>query len=180
MNKIYLISEESIKKHTLVNDNVDVCYIAPAIDVAQEVDLNTAIGDKLLTKLKTLVGDNSIFEVENEKYKVLLDEYVTPYLCWLVMSSVQIAINYKMTNSGVIENYDENKNRLDYKNSQALQSQYEKYANAYGNKLKNFIVKNINDYPEYREAINYEFEEDLQLCNIFLPSDGNKCDYKYK
>lgn len=177
MEKIFLISEETIKRYTLVNDNVDGMYIQPAIEIAQNVDLNAAIGDVLLNKLKELVLTNDIFLEDYTDYRTLLDDYVTPYLCWLVMSSVQIAINYKLSNSGVIENYDENKNRLDYKNSQALQNQYEKYANAYGNKLKKYLYKNINKYPEYTMCEYYEHEEDLQLCNIYLPSLNNKNKY---
>ena len=94
--------------------------------------------------------DNDIEDILEAKYgdyKLLLDEYITPYLCWQVMTSIQIALDYKFTNSGMIDNYDERKNRLDYTHSKALSDQYQKYANAYATKLKNYLCANSNQYP---------------------------------
>ena len=86
------------------------------------------------------------------------------------MSTIQISINYKFTNSGVVEHYDDHKTRLSYEDSKALQLQYEKYANAYACKLKNFLCKNVSKYPEYTHCDNYETAEDSPLCNIYLGS----------
>lgn len=169
MKKVYLINEQTLKKYTAINDNVDGIYIQQAIDVAQELDLYNALGESLLNKLKDLVASNAILDASNDKYRTLLDKYITPYLCWLVMASIQIELNYKFTNSGMIENYDENKSRIDYKNSQALVSQYEKYASSYGNKMKVYLDKNSNLYPEYLEGCCCNGEEDLQYCDIYLP-----------
>ena len=169
MEKVLLISENTLKKYTLINDNVDSKYILPAIQITQDCDLDTLIGPVLNNKIQSLVRDNSIAQPENEHYKKLLDEYITPYLCWQVMSAVQININYKMTNSGTIINQDERKTSLDYSNARALQSQYEKYANAYATKLRNYLVKNTNLFPEYKKCENYEYSEDAQLCSIYLP-----------
>jgi hypothetical protein len=36
---IYLISEQTLKKYSLINDNIDTCYILPAIQLAQETGL---------------------------------------------------------------------------------------------------------------------------------------------
>lgn len=165
MAKVYLISEKTLKKYTLINDNVDGVYIAPAIQMAQEIDLTSLVGEDLVNKLCDLITENKIVEEEYADYKKLLDDYITPYLCWLVTANIQIAINYKLSNSGVIENYDENKNRIDYSNSTALQSQYQHYANAYANKLLDYLCDNHSKYPEYKHCDI----DDLQLCDIYLP-----------
>ena len=86
------------------------------------------------------------------------------------MSQIQIALNYKITNSGVIENQDDKKSRLDYSNSRAIQSQYEHYAAAYANKMKNFILKNVIHFPEYKKCINYEVAEDVNTSGIYFPN----------
>lgn len=164
MAKVFLISEQTIKQRTLVNDNVDGVYIAPAIEMAH-LDLTSLIGEDLVNKLCDLILDNTIADEENNDYKVLLDKYITPYLCWLITSIVQIAINYKFTNSGVIENYDEHKQRLSYNDSTALLNQYQHYANAYATKLTDYLCDNHAKYPEYKHCDT----DDIQLCNIYLP-----------
>lgn len=177
MNKVLLISEKTLKKYTLINDNVDGMYILPAIQMAQDVDLDTIIGPVLNKKLQQLVKTGDIVKSEFSNYKFLLDEYVTPYLCWQVMTNIQIAVNYKISNSGVVDNYDERKNRLDYTHSKALSDQYQKYANSYATKLKNYLCANSSKYPEYHQMENYEREEEPRLCAIFLEDDDCGCNY---
>lgn len=168
MKNVLLISESTLKKYTLINDNMDGVYILPAIQMAQDIDLDTAIGTKLCNKLKELVRTGDIAKEGYSNYKLLLDDYVTPYLAWQTMTAVQISIDYKMTNSGVIQNDDERKSHLDYKNAAALRNQYQKYANAFLTKLKNYLCANSNKYPEYFQCENYQPAEEGQLCSIYL------------
>lgn len=168
MKKVLLISEATIKKYSLVNDNVDGKYILPAIQTAQELDLENAIGPALVGKLCELVATGDITKDENINYKDLLDSYVTPYLVWQVMSSIQIGLNYKFTNSGIIGNDDERKNRLEFRNAQLLQEQYNNYANSYCNKMKNYLCHNSKLFPEYHQCVNGETENDINGCGIFL------------
>lgn len=165
MAKVFLISEQTIKQRTLVNDNVDGVYIAPMIEMAQDVDLTSLVGEDLVNKLCDLILDNSITDEVNKDYKVLLDKFITPYMCWLVTANIQIAINYKFTNSGVVENYDDHKQRLSYNDSTALLNQYQHYANAYATKLTDYLCDNHTKYPEYKHCDT----DDIQLCNIYLP-----------
>lgn len=172
MAKVLLISEETIKKNTLINDNVDGKYLLPAITTTQDVDLDNLIGTVLNKKLQDLVYNSLISLPENINYKKLLDEYITPYLCWQVMSNVQVAVNYKMTNSGVIENNDDKKSRLSYSDSKALQTQYDRYASSYATKITNYLIKNSELYPEFRKSENFQYAEDARLCDIFLEDIG--------
>lgn len=123
--------------------------------------------------------NNDITDPRYSDYKLLLDEYITPYLCWQVMNSIQIALDYKFSNSGMIENADERKNRLDYTRSKALSDQYQKYANSYALKLKDYLCANSNKYPEYHQTEYHRGEDTPRLCSIFL-EDDDCCDYKYK
>lgn len=164
MSKVFLISEQTLKKYTLINDNVDGVYIAPAIQMAQEIDLTSLIGEDLVNKLCDLVATNEIVNTSNKDYKKLLDDYITPYLCWLVTANIQIAINYKLSNSGVVRNDDERKSHLDYTQSTALQNQYQHYANAYATKLTDYLCNNHSKFIEYTHCDT----DYLQLCNIYL------------
>lgn len=177
-NEVLLVSESTLKTYTLINDNIDGSLLTPAIRIAQDIDLSTVIGPVLLKKLQNLVADGSISKPENEKYKTLLDDYVTPYLCWQTMTAVQINLNFKFSNSGMIQNQDDKKTAIDYRSGKELMSQYEKYANSYGQKLKKYLCKNSNIYPEYRQMENFDGEEDLPLCSIYL-GDVNSNKYNY-
>lgn len=176
MNKVLLISEETLKTYSLVNDNIDGKYLLPAIQTAQDIDLETLIGKALLDKLCTLVETGEI--VSNSKYRTLLDDYITPYLVWQVMSNLQLGINYKLSNSGVITNDDERKSRLDYRNNQLLQEQYKHYADSYAIKLKDYLCS--GDYPEYHQCVNHSHAEDVELCGIYLGDININRGYKYK
>lgn len=176
MNKVLLISEETLKTYSLVNDNIDGKYLLPAIQTAQDIDLETLIGKALLDKLCKLVETGEI--VSNSKYKTLLDDYITPYLVWQVMSNLQLGINYKLSNSGVITNDDERKSRLDYKNNQLLQEQYKHYADSYAIKLKDYLSS--GDCPEYHQCVNFAHAKDVELCGIYLGDININSGYKYK
>lgn len=176
MNKVLLISEETLKTYSLVNDNIDGKYLLPAIQTAQDIDLETLIGKTLLDKLCKLVETGEI--VNNSKYRTLLDDYITPYLVWQVMSNLQLGINYKLSNSGVITNDDERKSRLDYRNNQLLQEQYKHYADSYAIKLKDYLCS--GDYPEYHQCVNHSHAEDVELCGIYLGDININRGYKYK
>lgn len=176
MNKVLLISEETLKTYSLVNDNIDGKYLLPAIQTAQDIDLETLIGKALLDKLCKLVETSEI--VNNTKYRTLLDDYITPYLVWQVMSNLQLGINYKLSNSGVITNDDERKSRLDYRNNQLLQEQYKHYADSYAIKLKDYLCS--GDYPEYHQCVNHSHAEDVELCGIYLGDININRGYKYK
>lgn len=177
MNKVLLISENTLKTYTLVNDNVDGKYILPAIQTAQDIDLETLIGKSLLNKLCTLVETGEISN--NTNYKLLLDDYITPYLCWQVLSTIQIGLNYKFSNSGIISNEDERKSKLDYKNNQLLQEQYKHFADSYAGKLKDYLCSNSDKYPEYNQCLDYSHKEDVEYCGIYLGDIPNR-GYKYK
>lgn len=168
MNNVLLISENTIKKYSLINDNLDGKYLLPSIQIAQEVDLVNLIGQKLVDKLCLLVSDGSINEEEFVDYKTLLDDYITDYLIWQVMVSTQLSVNYKISNSGVYGQDDEHKNRQEYKNAQLLIEQYQRNANAFANKLKNYLKHNSNKFPEYYNHVCGEGPEEINTYGIYL------------
>lgn len=176
-NNVILVSEKTLKERTLINDNVDGIYILPAIQICQDVDLQTVIGPVLVKKLQSLVADGTIENAENKKYKDLLDNYVTPYMCWQTMTAIQINLNFKFSNSGMVQNQDDRKSNIDYRSGKELMKQYEHYANAYAMKLKNFLCSHVNEYPEYRQCEDFEGEEEPMLCSIYLGDNYNRHNY---
>lgn len=149
MARVYLISEKTLKENSVINNNVDSMYILPAIEYAQDAGLQPLIGTKLYNALMDMVADGSIVELDNDDYKYLLDEYVTPYLVNKVTADIQIPLAYKMRNQGVVQQTGENTYTPSMKDTQFVIQNYENKANFYGQRLSDFLRANRALYPEY-------------------------------
>lgn len=158
MANILLISEETLKEMSLIGDNVESQFILPAIELAQEQGLQTIIGTKLLRKLQTLVDDGSITAETNSKYKELLDDYITIYLSYQVMSEIQIPLSYKMRNSGLIQNQDDKQITLSLKDVMFIKQFYDDKALWFSKRLSDYLCANSTLYPEYK---SYDTVADL-------------------
>lgn len=167
-NKIYLISEDTLKTYSLIGDNLDGKYLANSLQLAQDVDLANLLGKALYDKILNLVDTDEIGLPANANYKYLLDNYIQDYLIWQTMSTVQVSINWKFSNSGVYQNQDDKKVAIEYQAGKNLASQYEKYANAYATKMKDYLMKNVSKYPEYCKCKDYEEALDVNLCGIYF------------
>lgn len=147
--KVFLISEKTLKEDSLISDNVGNEYIRPAITEAQDIDLQEIIGTKLLNKICNLVSTGDIIKEENISYKELLDDYITPYLEWKVMSTIQIPLAYKMRNMGIVQTNDTNVYSSTLRDAEKLMQHYDGKASFYSIRLTKFLCANTNKYPEY-------------------------------
>lgn len=147
MARVFLISEATMKKNSVVNNNVDGMYLLPAIEFAQDAGLQPIIGTKLYNKLMDLVEDGSI--VQAQDYKYLLDEYITPYLVNKVTADIQIPLSFKLRNQGVVQQTDANTYVPSMKDIQYVKQDYENKANFYSNRLSDYLRANRSKYPEY-------------------------------
>lgn len=164
-NKVLLISEETLKKYSLINDNIDGKYILSTIQVTQDVDLEGLIGKNLLQTLCDKVSDGSIY---NTVYQDLLDDYITDYLIWECMANLQVGVNYKIANAGTFNSVDTQKSSIDYKSGQLLQEQYKQNANSYAVKLKNYLAHNSSLFPEYYSNCGCEQPDEVPTYGLFL------------
>lgn len=149
---IYLISEKTLKQYSLINDNVDTCYIMPAIQLAQETGLQVLIGSNLLNTLCEMVANNNI----KPDYKYLLDNYIANYLIYKTMAEIQIPLYGKFRNAGMLQSQDTQTQQIDLKNVQYLIDYYDYKATFYGNRLTEYLCAFSSKYPEYNKANNNE------------------------
>ena len=147
MARVLLLSEATMKKNSVVNNNVDSMYLLPAIEFAQDAGLQPIIGTKLYNKLMDLVENGSI--TGSTDYKYLLDEYITPYLINKVTADIQIPLSFKLRNQGVVQQTDTNTYVPSMKDIQYVIQNYENKANFYSNRLSDFLKANRKKYPEY-------------------------------
>lgn len=147
--RIQLISETTLKAYSLINDNVDAAFIAPAIQKAQDMGLQPLIGSNLLDKICKLIANNTIGTKQNEAYKRLLDEYITPYLCQKVMADIQIPLFAKIRNAGIVQSQDQQTTQLSKSDVEYIRKEYEYAADFYGSRMTDFLCANATLYPEW-------------------------------
>lgn len=148
MSRIYLISENILKSETILNDNVGSEYIGPAIETSQDIYLQQLIGTELLDKLYELVEDGSI----SGDYKELLDDYITNYLKYKVLSEIVIPLAYKYRNAGLVQTVGDKMSWSPLKDATIVQNHYELRATFYAERMTKYLSANANKFPEYRST----------------------------
>ena len=147
MAKVFLISAKTLKENSVINNNVDEMYLLPAIEYAQDAGLQPLLGTKLYNRLMDLVESRRI--LQEEDYKLLLDEYVTPYLLNKVTADIQIPLAFKVRNQGVVQQTGDNTYTPSMHDLQYVIQNYENKATFYSKRLSDYLCANRSKYPEY-------------------------------
>lgn len=187
---VLLISEDYIKSESNLDNNVSGKYLQSAIKLAQDVELQSTIGTKLLEKIQKLVIDwkdpnkpvhpieppiydpTSIDDPENHRYKELLDYYIQPYLLYQVLSEITIPISFKLSNFGVMRTDDEKDIAAEASQVNQIKKYYRDKADFFKTRLQDFIITYYNEFPE---LYTYKPLKDMfpnlyssSSCNIWL------------
>jgi len=170
MAEILLSSEKFIKEVTSVSDNLSGKYILPSLREAQEIGLKGILGDKLLSKLKTLIKENTLETESDGVYKTLVD-HCQYYLAYKTLVEVTNKVSYKIGNFGVTKTQDENLQVATQDEIAKMQYYYQSKADACCLDLQDFLLENRSDYPELTECCCHKIESNLRsaaTCGIFL------------
>ena len=173
-NDVLLISESYIKSVTNISDNISGDYLLPSIKLAQDIDLESVIGTQLLK----LVYDNDISNQENEMYKLLLDNYIQPYLSYATIQHIVPTVAYKLANQGVIRTDDEKSYNITSNEVDKVADYYNHLSNTYKKRLQLFLIANYNEFPE---LLNWKSTADIRAnlysaagCNVNLGGPRGK------
>ena len=166
MIQVYLISEDTLKTETVLNDNVSAEYFGSAIETAQEIYLQQLIGTSLLNDLCEKVRDNRL----NDDDKTLLDEYITPYLKFKVLAEVTLPIAFKYRNAGIVQTNNEYVYNTGLKDAQQLATHYDQRANFFAIRLTDWLCANSTKFPAYHNTTTGELSPNKGAFNtsIFL------------
>lgn len=147
-NDVLLISESYIKSVTNISDNIANDYLLPSIKLAQDIDLESTIGTQLLEKLQELIYNNDISNQENSNYKLLLDNYIQPYLAYCTIKHLTPTVSYKLVNQGIIRTDDEKSYNVTSNEVDKVADYYNHLSNTYKKRLQLFLIANYNNFPE--------------------------------
>ena len=176
-NDVLLISESYIKSVTNISDNIAGDYLLPSIKLAQDINLESTIGTRLLQKLQKLVFDNDISNENNSNYKLLLDKYIQPYLAYATIQHIVPTVAYKIYNQGVLRTDDDKSYNITSNEVDKVMDYYNHIANTYKKRLQLFLIANYNEFPE---LLNWKSLADIKSnlysaagCNLSL--GGPRC-----
>ena len=181
MAQVLLISEKFIKDNCEISDNVSGKFLQSAIAEAQDLKLTPVLGEALVAKLKQLVADNEIGLAGNAAYKNLLDKYVQRFLMWSVKVDIAHTTSYKLSNFGVTKTSDENIQVASQDEIIADQDYSQAKADAYCNRMQNYLLDNRILYPELTENRCHQMRANLMSaasCNVFLGGARGKKIYR--
>ena len=155
---IMLVSPNTIKAQSYITNDVSDETIGPAIRETQNIHLQSIIGSNLLLALQRKIlnkkegNEDGIDDTENEAYKTLLDEYITPYLVSKTQAVICLPITYKIRNMGVIQNYDTNVNREQLSEVYAIERRFNTMSARYATYLSMYLCEHKDEFPELSEG----------------------------
>lgn len=167
------ITEVYFKEFTIVNENVDVKLIRPAIIEAQNIHIQSAIGTGLFNELKTQIAGNSLTALNT----TLLEQYVQPCLIKWAMYEICDAILYKFMNKSIVTKNSENSTSIDKDALNYLRSTLKNKAQWYTERLNSYLIENSASYPLFANPGSgsdvIHAKKDSYTTNMFLED----CEY---
>jgi hypothetical protein len=149
MNRILLISEETLKTYTAINESVQSDELRFCILQAQAIFLQESLGTNLYEEMLRLVDTGDILQPGYAVYKNLLDTYIQPmlvtYSYYLGMDNFYV----KWISVGLVSNRSEQGEKIDHRTFQYLKSNSKQQAEFNDNLLRRHLIFRSGLYPEY-------------------------------
>ena len=142
---VLFISEETIKKSTTINGNVDVELLLPYIKVAQDIHIHQLLGTDLYEKLQTDITAASVAGA----YATLLDEYIQPTLIHYSLYECLPFLSYKIMNKDIVRKISETSSAASLDDIVYMREITKNIAEYYAKRLVDYITNNTASFPEY-------------------------------
>lgn len=149
-----LISPQKVKTYGVINLNVNESEIGNAIRISQSIYLKDIIAPELVERIQLLVYNKikglepSIDDEENEAYKSLLDDYITPVLVYRTAVELCTLVTLKIRNMGVVKNNDTNVQSTTAGDVKYMAEYYETFFYDAVNKMMDFLCQNKAAFEE--------------------------------
>ena len=157
MTNILLISEDYIKTHSGLNENIWGNYLTPSIREAQDIKLQSILGTNLYKSILKQIEDDTL----GIKYQELIDDYIQIYLMYQTITELIPLLSVKLSNFGLVLSNDEHLVNINADEKELLRSYYENKADFYGRRLQEFLIENYNKFHELKESDCNRIKENL-------------------
>lgn len=147
------ITPQYIKIRSIVDDNIDDKLLEYYIRKAQDVHTQIILGEDLYNSLMSQASVNSY---NTNFYLQLAANYVQPALLeWTIYESLPW-INWKITNKAVVQQTSQNAQGIDTGDLKWLRSLQGNNAQFYDQRVREFIINNPAEFPEYYQLNGVE------------------------
>lgn len=169
MNKVLVVSEDTIRTYSEISENIYGKSLLPAIRTAQDLELQEILGSCLYKKILSLIEDGSIVAEVNIAYKDLLDDYIQPFMIEQVVADLIPIVGSKIANLGVFKSSDEYTSNVPADEVDRLQYSHVVKANHYKKRMQYFLKQNKTAFPELNNCKcgdiqpNLESAEDVSI-----------------
>lgn len=146
---VLFISEDTIKKSTTINGNVDAELLLPYIKVAQDIHIHQLLGTDLYDKLATLITAGEMGNAGNEAYQTLIDKYVQPCLVHYSLYECLPFLSYKIMNKDLVRKISEQSTAATLEDIKYVRNIVMNTAEYYAKRLVDYVKNNTASFPEY-------------------------------
>lgn len=146
---VLLISEVKLKNFTNINKNVDMDVLKAEVQIAQDIDLQTLLGTKFYRHLLSQVSaTGDTFNVEE---KILVDDYIQPYLIQQAYFRAMPSIMYRSMNRAIVQGTMESAEPVNIETFKYLRNVQKQTADFYMTRLQDYLLigKGANKFPDY-------------------------------
>ncbi len=146
---ILFVSEDTLKKSTTINGNVDAELLLPYIKVAQDIHIHQILGTDLYDKLAALITAGTMQASENDDYETLIDKYVQPVLIHYSLYECLPFLSYKIMNKDLVRKISETSTPASLEDLKFMRNIVLNTAEYYSQRLIDWLKNNTDKYPEY-------------------------------
>ena len=157
------ITPEYVYRWSIVDDNVDPNLIQTFIIKAQDINIQTTIGNNLYVKLMSDISNNTL----SGYYQTLVNDYIQKcQLEWTIYHALPY-INYRLTNKAVSEKKSDSSDPTELKNIQYLREDVRSTAEFLTRRITEYIINNQAKFPEFFFLTPAQLQITPKLNNYF-------------
>lgn len=146
------ISEDYLMENSIIYENTDFKVITPNIIYVQHAYVKDLLG----TKLFDIVQAEINAQTYSARITNLLDNLKLCIMNYVIAESASDMV-YKWMNKGIVVKVSENSQTITPTQLEFIQDKYNNRGQMFGQRVTNYILKNLSTYPEYNQ--NSEIDE---------------------
>lgn len=147
---VLFVSEDTIKKSTTINGNVDVELLLPYIKVAQDIHIHQLLGTDLYDKIQNEITAGTL----TGAYKSFTDDYIQPVLIHYSLYECLPFLSYKIMNKDIVRKISEQSTPASLEDIKYIREIVKNTAEYYATRLVDYLCNNNHLFPEYTTNSN--------------------------
>lgn len=144
-----------VKEKSILNNNIDWNILKPIIIKIQDLKLKPLLGTDLYNQILIQVipadplADPLTYPALTANNKILVDNYILPFLHWYLVAQCCVPLLFKFMNKGIMTRSSENSQPISLDELKFIESRYTLDAQEYGEAMVLYLKANTTLYAAY-------------------------------